>query len=216
MAKRDVTEGGAPYHHGALREALLDATEALLGESGLEGFTLRECARRAGVSHGAPAHHFGDLRGLLTAFAAQSFDQLEALTRSYMDAAQPGVYERLVANGLAYLDYALTHPARFRLMFRSERLDYGSEALRCSATLVFGHFESCMRAVLMAAGRPESDLTACTTLAWTMVHGLATLMLDNRMFASQVGQQDQARKRFIEMMQMTRGVFEGSALTGES
>ena len=99
MAKPEVRKGDAPYHHGALRTALLDATESLLDESGLEGFTLRECARRAGVSHGAPAHHFGDLRGLLTAFAAQSFDQLEVLTRAYMDAAQPGAYERLVANG---------------------------------------------------------------------------------------------------------------------
>lgn len=76
-----TSAGEAPYHHGALRDALLAAAESVLNESGLEGFTLRECARRAGVSHGAPAHHFGDARGLLSAFAAQSFDQLEALTR---------------------------------------------------------------------------------------------------------------------------------------
>ena len=64
------------YHHGDLRRALLDATEALLLESGLETFSLRECARRAGVSHGAPAHHFGDVRGLLTAFATVGFERL--------------------------------------------------------------------------------------------------------------------------------------------
>lgn len=211
MAKRDVPAGDAPYHHGDLRAALLDATESLLDESGLEGFTLRECARRAGVSHGAPAHHFGDLRGLLTAFAAQSFDQLEVLTRAYMDAAQPGVYERLVANGVAYLDYALMHPARFRLMFRSERLDPADAVLQRSASAVFGHFESCMRAVLAAAGRPGSELTNDTTLAWAMVHGVATLMLDNRMFAGRVGDREAARREFIGMMQRTRGVFEGGA-----
>ena len=211
MAKRDVPAGDAPYHHGDLRAALLDATESLLDESGLEGFTLRECARRAGVSHGAPAHHFGDLRGLLTAFAAQSFDQLEVLTRAYMDAAQPGVYERLVANGVAYLDYALMHPARFRLMFRSERLDPTDGALQRSASAVFEHFESCMRAVLAAAGRPGSELTNDTTLAWAMVHGVATLMLDNRMFAGRVGTREDARRQFIGMMQRTRGVFEGGA-----
>ncbi|MFO1318445.1 MAG: TetR/AcrR family transcriptional regulator [Burkholderiales bacterium] len=213
MARRIAKGAEAPYHHGALRDALLAAAESLLSDVGLEGFTLRECARRAGVSHGAPAHHFGDVRGLLTAFAAQSFDQLEALTRAYMDAARPGAYERLVANGLAYLDYALAHPARFRLMFRSERLDDRSEALQQSATGVLRHFESCMRGVLDAAGRPESDLTACTTLAWTLVHGLATLMLDNRMFARQVGEREQAQNRFIEMMQMTRSVFEGKLPT---
>lgn len=67
------------YHHGALREALLKAAEAVLLEHGVEGFTLRECARRAQVSHGAPAHHFGDVRGLLSEFTAVSFEQLDAL-----------------------------------------------------------------------------------------------------------------------------------------
>ncbi len=211
MTKPEVRKGDAPYHHGALRTALLDATESLLDESGLEGFTLRECARRAGVSHGAPAHHFGDLRGLLTAFAAQSFDQLEVLTRAYMDAAQPGAYERLVANGVAYLDYALMHPARFRLMFRSERLDPSDVALQRSASAVFGHFEACMQAVLEAAGRPGAELGQATTLAWSMVHGIATLMLDNRMFAGRVGTREDALRQFISMMQRTRRVFEGAA-----
>jgi len=200
--------GEAPYHHGALRDALLSATESVLNESGLEGFTLRECARRAGVSHGAPAHHFGDVRGLLSAFAAQSFDQLEALTRQYREAAQPGAYERLVANGLAYLDYALAHRARFQLMFRSDRLDFANPDLQRSAYPVYQHFESCMRNVLKRAGRPDADLAPCVQFAWSLVHGLATLMLDNNLFASQVGDHDRARERFIDMMQRARSVFE--------
>ena len=76
------------YHHGALRAALIEAAEALLREDGIESFSLRECARRAGVSHAAPAHHFGDARGLLTACAAAGFNQLaDAMER---DAAAAG------------------------------------------------------------------------------------------------------------------------------
>ena len=64
------------YHHGDLRRSLIDATEALLDERGAEGFSLREVARRAGVSAAAPAHHFGDSAGLLTAVVTEAFDEL--------------------------------------------------------------------------------------------------------------------------------------------
>ena len=67
-----------PYHHGQLREALVASGRTLLAERGIRGFTLRECARRAGVSHGAPAHHFGDAAGMLTAYAAQGFARIRA------------------------------------------------------------------------------------------------------------------------------------------
>jgi AcrR family transcriptional regulator len=209
MAKRETSGAEAPYHHGALREALLAATEALLDEAGLEKFTLRECARRAGVSHGAPAHHFGDARGLLTAFAAQSFEQLEARTRDYMARAEQRPYERLVANGLAYLDHALGNPHRFRLMFRSDRLDHTDPDLGRAATAVFHHFETCMREVLEAAGRPHADLGPCTAHAWSLVHGMATLMLDNGMFACRVGDHEAARTMFVDLMRRSRPLFEG-------
>jgi AcrR family transcriptional regulator len=74
-ARAQAREG---YHHGALREALIEASEALLAERGLEGFSLREVARRSGVSPAAPAHHFGDADGLLAAVATQAFDGLTA------------------------------------------------------------------------------------------------------------------------------------------
>ena len=75
-----------PYHHGALREALIEATESLLAERGAEGFSLREVARRAGVSPAAPAYHFGDAAGLLTAVASSGF---EALTRALQAGDRP-------------------------------------------------------------------------------------------------------------------------------
>ena len=74
-----------PYHHGDLRNALLDAADELLQEQGLQGFTLRACARRAGVSHMAPKHHFNDVRGLLRAVAERGFARLVALLKERFD-----------------------------------------------------------------------------------------------------------------------------------
>ena len=91
----------AGYHHGALREALLAAAESLLLEQGVDAFTLRACARRAGVSHAAPAHHFGDARGLLTAFATVGFARMAALMQRYHDSAPADALQRLEAVGQA-------------------------------------------------------------------------------------------------------------------
>jgi AcrR family transcriptional regulator len=87
MATRRTPSPADTYHHGALREALVEAAEALIREQGLEAFTLRECARRAGVSHAAPAHHFGDARGLLTACAAAGMERLADTIDGYVSLA---------------------------------------------------------------------------------------------------------------------------------
>ena len=88
---RPPRKAGSSYHHGDLRHAMLVAAGALIEEEGVDGLSLRECARRAGVSHGAPAHHFGDVRGLLTALAAQSFEMLVTYMDRYEAAAAPAV-----------------------------------------------------------------------------------------------------------------------------
>lgn len=214
VAKRAIRRREVPYHHGALRQALLDATESLLEEAGLEGFTLRECARRAGVSHGAPAHHFGDVRGLLTAFTAQSFEQLAALTARYVEAAQPGAYERFVAGGVAYLDYALAHRARFQLMFRSDRLDTSDPVLANAALPVLAELQGAVAAVLKASGADASSQQRLAALAWSTVHGFATLMLDNQLFASRAGDAEAARQLFIDLMRASRGVYENGGSAG--
>src|SRR6478609_8578950 len=89
------------YHHGDLRKALLDAAEAELAEKGLEGFTLRGCAKRAGVSHAAPAHHFKDANALLTALAAVGHERFVAAMRKRQSEAT-GQRGRFVASGLGY------------------------------------------------------------------------------------------------------------------
>lgn len=104
-----VTESRA-YHHGDLRRALLAAALEAIEEVGPTALSLRDLARRAGVSHAAPAHHFGDKAGLLTALAAQGFDLLaQALVQAGDD---------LLEAGVAYVDFAVRHRAYFEVMFR--------------------------------------------------------------------------------------------------
>lgn len=171
------------YHHGDLPRALLAAAEALLDEAGVEGFTLRECARRAGVSHGAPAHHFGDVRGLLTEFSAESFEQLTEAMHRQRRAAARDAFAQLVAVGLGYVEYALAHRARFQLMFRSDRLDHRNGRLQAASAAAYGQLVETMTAVHRKAVADDGLLQEKIALAWTVVHGFATLVLDNALFA---------------------------------
>lgn len=186
--KASKTARGSPaYHHGDLHNALLAATEALLEEAGLGAFTLREVARRAGVSHGAPAHHFHDVRGLLTAFTAESFTGLADMMAARRRAASPDPFEQLAATGIGYVEYALAHRARFQLMFRSEWLDQGHGALIAASARAYGQLTDCIAALGVADGTGVSLAAPRTALAWSIVHGFATLMIDNQLFAVQAG-----------------------------
>ncbi len=183
---RSTARAGAAYHHGDLREALLAAAEAVLLEHGIEGFTLRECARRAGVSHGAPAHHFGDARGLLSECTALSFERLDTLMSVYRQRSDPTPFAQFTATGLAYVDFALANRARFQLMFRSDRLDFGNARLGAAGKRVYNQLVEAVTAM-----RPIDERGAVPreriVMAWSLAHGMATLMLDNRAFAELVG-----------------------------
>lgn len=181
------------YHHGDLRNALLAATDTLLAEAGLEKFTLREVARRAGVSHGAPAHHFGDVSGLLSAYAAEGFAELARAMARRRAAAPSAPFAQLLAVGLAYVDQALAHRARFQLMFRSDCLDPASVPLTTARDEAYAHLVACI-ARIDPGPDPAAELRRRrkTALAWSMVHGFATLMLDNALFAAEA-QGDRAR-----------------------
>lgn len=196
------------YHHGALHQALLEAAESVLLEHGVEGFTLRECARRAGVSHGAPAHHFGDARGLLSEFTALSFERLDALMSDYRRRAQPDVYAQFAATGLAYVDFALANRARFQLMFRSDRLDYRNPRLSAAGARVYQHLVETVSALRPTeeGGEPPRERVV---LAWSVAHGIATLMLDNRAFAELVGGTSRHAHRMLEQILVrARPLFE--------
>ena len=166
------------YHHGDLRAALLAAAEEELAEKGVEGFTLRGCARRAGVSHAAPAHHFKDVRALLTEMATAAFEGLSASMDAQAQGASVGSLDYLAAIGRGYILFAAAQPQQFRLMWRTAILDRSDERFRAAADKAFAYP---VRAVGAYRGSddPMSEPRLATEVIgiWSMVHGLADLML---------------------------------------
>jgi len=170
------------YHHGDLRKALLEAGEEELSERGGENFSMRGVAKRAGVSHAAPAHHFRDKAGLLTALAQRGFeafaDRIEAGADAATDEAQP---EPLIASGMAYVDFALDHPKRFALMFASGWPDFSSPELDASSTRAFANFVSRVEDAFADLGLSPEEMHVRAMANWSAVHGLAVLLLEGRM-----------------------------------
>jgi AcrR family transcriptional regulator len=172
-----------PYHHGALRNALLQAAERVLERDGLAGLTLRAVAREAGVSHAAPTHHFGDLTGLVSELAAIGFRQFNTTMADACSAETPYPAKGL-ARAKAYIAYAKAHPGMYGLMFRTERLDYSRPSLHEAAEASFSGLANAI-----AASRQEQIQEAALTLdqaaaiarAWSLVHGFTMLMLDGRL-----------------------------------
>ncbi len=172
-----------PYHHGALREALLQAAERVLEREGLAGLTLRAVAREAGVSHAAPTHHFGDLTGLVSELAAIGFRQFNAAMVSACDAAATPL-ERLLARPKAYVAYAQAHPGMYGLMFRTERLDYSRPSLHEAAEASFAGLANAigaMRQEQFSGDALTLNQGAAIARAWSMVHGFTMLLLDGRL-----------------------------------
>ncbi|TAG30193.1 MAG: TetR/AcrR family transcriptional regulator [Rhodobacterales bacterium] len=165
-----------PYHHGDLRAALLAAAEDELAERGMEGFSLRSVAKRAGVSHAAPAHHFGDAKGLLTALAAEGFRQFLAAQAAREAVAEPDPASQLIAAGLGYVDFALARPTLFRLLWQSERPDFADPDLGQAARAAYAHL---VDQVTGAGGRNTADEAA----VWAIAHGLADLLAAGRMMS---------------------------------
>ncbi|MGQ2958814.1 MAG: TetR/AcrR family transcriptional regulator [Agrobacterium sp.] len=184
--RRDMKTNGEPerqgYHHGDLRRALLEAAEIELAEKGPEGFTLRGCAKRAGVSHAAPAHHFGDVAGLLSALAAEGFERFLKTTSARMNAADPGdARARLVAMGLGYIEFARANPALFSLMFSSRKADFQEDRLQRAATASFEQLVAGVGAVAGVDPLTTREGRRQLAATWAIVHGLAHLLLSQRM-----------------------------------
>lgn len=168
------------YHHGNLREALLEAAIRLIAEVGPNAFTLREVARRAGVSHNAPYRHFRDRDDLMAAVAAQGFREL---TQAMVAAAsqQSGPLDRLKRAGLGYVTFALRRPEHFTVMFDapiSERKhpDSAEAAKRAFDTLL-----DFVKSSQDKGRLPPGDSHQMALLAWTMVHGIAKLAITGRL-----------------------------------
>lgn len=172
-----------PYHHGALREALLQAAERVLERDGLSGLTLRAVAREAGVSHAAPTHHFGDLTGLLSELAAVGFRQFNAAMASSCAAATTPL-DRALARPKAYVAYAQAHPGMYGIMFRTERLDYSRPSLHEAAEASFAGLANAvgtMRQEQISGDALTLIQGAAIARAWSLVHGFTMLLLDGRL-----------------------------------
>lgn len=166
----------APYHHGALRQALLDAAETILKRDGLNALTLRAAAREAGVSHAAPSHHFGDLTGLLTDLAADGFRRFAGRIKDALE----GPSARRWDGARAYLAFAIDNPALFQLMFRADRLD-GSRPSFKEARMHLLEILAESRGI--PADKPSVEQLGKMVGGWSLIHGYTLLLLDGRLKA---------------------------------
>lgn len=170
----------APYHHGDLRAALLAAAAELLDEGGPEAVSLRECARRAGVSHAAPYRHFDTKEALLVALADEGFDALaDAGEKAMNEIPASRASDRLDAYGIAYVRFAIAHPARFRLMFAAA-LGIPAAPGKVDGAVKGGRAYEQLRECVRAVVGEVDDLDAAAAAFWALPHGLAMLILDGR------------------------------------
>lgn len=155
-----------PYHHGDLRRAILDAAIESISANGSAALSLRELSRRAGVSHAAPIHHFGDKAGVLTALAAEGFELLAD--------ALAAAGDEFVEVGVAYVRFAVTHKAHFEVMFRPDTYHRDDPEVLAARERANRALASGVHTRTAHTGR-EGRMTGIA--AWSLVHGFATLWL---------------------------------------
>ena len=169
-----------PYHHGHLREVLLKAAIQLIAEVGPAGFTLREVARRAGVSHNAPYRHFADREDLLAAVAAQGFRELNSAMLEAVTHHRSSV-GRLKGAGLAYVEFALRRPEHFTVMFDAAVSKHRTPDSTEAAEQAFGTLLILVKSCQDENRLPSVDVRQLALLAWSMVHGIAKLATAKRL-----------------------------------
>lgn len=188
------------YHHGNLRAALIAASREIIDEEGIEGFSVRAAARRAGVSQGAPTHHFSSVTALLTEVALLAFDELG----QFLEAAphSPDPTEELHAVARAYVEFAAAHVGLFRLMFReglTDRSDprHSSTSLKAlrrvsyASAAYYGINLSCQ---MDAARYPQ------LIAVWANLHGLAHLAVEGALIYSLGGNEINSLEQFMGLL----------------
>lgn len=169
------------YHHGDLRNALLASALEILESDGLDAMSLRAVARNAGVSQAAPYHHFKDKRAIMAAIATSGHIKLAEMAREYRDRDGKG-YASLIRMGGGYVAFAKDNPNLFRLMFGPELTDYtDDEAYQNSTKLGVDMIMERLASIMDVDEEAEKDEIERSGLtAWCFVHGLATLIVDNK------------------------------------
>lgn len=177
--KGNMTSSTGKYHHGNLHRELINATLQLISEKGVKAFTIREVAKRAGVSHAAPYRHFRDKEDLLAAVAKDGFDMMVSDTRERFRKYPDDPLARFQISGLAYIDFAVTYPSHYRVMFASgENRHKATVELNQSSKeafmFLYNSICECQDAGLVRPGDPSELAMA----AWSIVHGYAMLYID--------------------------------------
>ncbi|MEU4618088.1 TetR/AcrR family transcriptional regulator [Streptomyces umbrinus] len=196
-ASASATKSGGrrAYHHGDLRRAIVTAALDVISSEGPSALSLRDLARRAGVSHAAPAHHFKDRTGLLTAIAAEGYGLLAATLAEAADLKDAGV---------RYVRFARDHPAHFQVMFTPELLRANDLELTTARALASERLRDAVSAV--PAGGRGTDARLAGVAAWSLAHGFATLLLSHNLDGP-VGDQDPE-----EVFRLLSGLlFQGSS-----
>lgn len=168
----------AGYHHGDLRRTLIDASVDVITKDGIDALTLRTLATKAGVSSGAPYHHFADRADLLSAIAQAGFEMLGEAMVASRDAAAPDASARLAAMGQAYVTFALTHAGHFRVMFRGDFKPASATGPTASSGRTFALLVQVIQDCQREGTAPAGDPQPLVLTAWSVVHGMATLWLD--------------------------------------
>ncbi|WP_051540877.1 TetR/AcrR family transcriptional regulator [Ahrensia sp. 13_GOM-1096m] len=169
-----ISEKKRNYHHGELKAALICAGESILSERGVEGFSLREAARRAGVSPGAPSHHFGDARGLLTAIATRAFKDLACKLIEAREISQQRE-ECILAQCLAYVAFAQDNAARFDLMWRKAILDQSDPEFAHESLAAFWAIQETVEGAVDKEAPMHTQVSPATYAVWSLAHGFADL-----------------------------------------
>ncbi len=172
--KRDLRAVGVHFD-GDLRRALIDAAAATLDEVGAEGLSLREVARRVGVSHAAPAHHFGDRAGLLTVVATEGFELFMIHMAGALATDPAELVAQLPAIGRAYAEFAERHPGHFGVMFRPALLHASDPDYLAASTAAFEAMHQHIARCQQAGWHPEANTLALASASWSLAHGIAVL-----------------------------------------
>jgi AcrR family transcriptional regulator len=159
------------------RELLVDTARSYLDEHGLEGLTLREIARRAGVSHGAPLRHFDSLAALCSVVATEAFHGLYAEVAAAMEAVGDAPRTRLQAAGQGYVRFAVANPGPYSLMFRPDRCDPTDTDLQAAGQAAFAQLLFAVSEAQAAGWRPDDHTADLAALVWSGVHGVASLTI---------------------------------------
>lgn len=172
------------YHHGNLRDALLDQALAGLRKHGAQDLSLRDLARAIGVSQAAPYRHFRDKESLLAQLATQGYRELARAMRAALEQTSAAGASGLQAAGVSYVQFAVSHPEQYRLMFGSYRIEKLRHAeLLTAANDAYSVLLETIREGVNSGELRNEPVEALAAAAWSIVHGLASLIIDKRLDA---------------------------------